>query len=107
MLLQATRGLSYELVDRFFNIKVVCFCPFQIIWSPGSSFYPISCECLPLSSALLTAPGWLQRAKQRIRSRVKSNGEFKCSCLPSYSMIYLEHPSFGIQLQHLTEGGKV
>lgn len=22
-------------------------------------------------------------------------------------MIYLEHPSFGIQLQHLTEGGKV
>lgn len=38
----------------------------------------------------------------RICFRVKSNGEFKFSCLPSCSMIYLKHPSFGIQLKHLT-----
>lgn len=41
-------------------------------------------------------------SRLRICFRVKSNGEFKCRCLPSCSMIYLKHPSFGIQLKHLT-----
>ena len=41
-------------------------------------------------------------SRLRICFRVKSNGEFKCSCLPSCNMIYLKHPSFGIQLKHLT-----
>lgn len=41
-------------------------------------------------------------SRLRICFRVKSNGELKHSCLPSCSMIYLKHPSFGIQLKHLT-----
>lgn len=56
-----------------------------------------------LSPALLATPQErLHRSRLRICFRGKSNGEFKCSCLPSCSMIYLKHPSFGIQHRHLT-----
>lgn len=55
----------------------------------------------PLPPLLHHEDGYKDR-RLRICFRVKSNGEFKCSCLPSCSMIYLKHPSFGIQLKHLT-----
>lgn len=60
-----------------------------------------------MSSAQFAAPGGqLQRSRLRIRFRGNLMESFSVVCLPSCSMIYLKHPSFGIHLKHLTAKGK-
>lgn len=84
--------LAYSNYLQLFGVKILVSCPSYFMNSP---------PYCPLPYFRHREDGY-KDSRLRICFRVKSNGEFKCRCLPSCSMIYLKHPSFGIQLKHLT-----
>lgn len=83
-------ALAYHNYLTLFGVKFLISHPICIMNSP------LYC---PLPHLQDHKDGY-KEGRLRICFRVESNGEFKCN-LPSCSMIYLKHPSFGIQLKHL------
>lgn len=81
----------YSNYFKLFGVKFLISYPICIIHSPP--------DC-PLSFLQHHEDGY-KDSRLRICFRVQSDGAFKCSRQPSCSMIYLKHPSFGIQLKHL------
>lgn len=82
----------YSNYFKLFGVKFLISYPICIMNSPP--------DC-PLSFLQHHEDGY-KDSRLRICFRVQSDGAFKCSRQPSCSMIYLKHPSFGIQLKHLT-----